>query len=84
MQDPKLATTQILAIAPILQGQKESPQYAIPPRHDPAPQATSDKLPPPDTVDSETPKTDAHPHPVERTDTQTAEVDKFVDAPETS
>jgi hypothetical protein len=33
MHDPKLATKQILAIAPIVQGQKESPQFQIPPHH---------------------------------------------------
>ncbi|CAG7993009.1 unnamed protein product [Penicillium olsonii] len=35
MHDPQLATKQILAIAPILQGQKESPQFQIPPHHGP-------------------------------------------------
>ncbi|KAJ5694448.1 hypothetical protein N7536_004860 [Penicillium majusculum] len=33
MHDPQVATKQILSIAPILQGQKESSQYQIPPHH---------------------------------------------------
>ncbi|CAG8091202.1 unnamed protein product, partial [Penicillium salamii] len=33
MHDPQLATKQILSIAPILQGQKESSQFQIPPHH---------------------------------------------------
>lgn len=35
MHDPQLATKQILSIAPILQGQKESLQFQIPPHHGP-------------------------------------------------
>lgn len=33
MHDPEVATKQILNIAPILQGQKESSQFLIPPHH---------------------------------------------------
>jgi hypothetical protein len=33
MTDPNIATKQILSIAPILPGQKESSQFQIPPHH---------------------------------------------------
>jgi hypothetical protein len=33
MSDPQVATKQILSIVPIVQGQKESSQFQIPPHH---------------------------------------------------
>lgn len=84
-----MATKQILSIAPIVQGQKESTEFQIPPhkRSNTANQA------PPKTQgttanakgadqSTETP-TDGHkPHAVERKDTHTSDVERFVDAEE--
>lgn len=87
--NPEAATKQILAIAPILKGQKESSQFQIPP-HRPSNSANqvpsgtygitanasgADQSAGNDTAGEQR-------HVVERMDTQTNSVDQFVDAEE--
>ncbi|KZF22443.1 oxysterol-binding protein [Xylona heveae TC161] len=62
---PEEQAQQILAITPILPGQKQSQKFAIPPHHLAAP----GEAPPEDVIG-----------PIKRKDTETAEIDEFVDA----
>ncbi|RAH77023.1 oxysterol binding protein [Aspergillus japonicus CBS 114.51] len=78
--DPELAAKQILAIAPILDGQTESSEYQIPPHksHEPVPtdevangEAPVPVQPKPEVVEA-----------VERKDSRTNDIDAYVDAKE--
>jgi hypothetical protein len=76
--NPELATKQILSIAPILEGQTESSQFQIPPhieKHEDAPSDHNGA----DPVETQPPKEESLEE-VQRKDTQTSDVDTFVDA----
>ncbi|EPS30383.1 hypothetical protein PDE_05334 [Penicillium oxalicum 114-2] len=93
--DPQLATKQILAIAPIVEGQTDPSQFQIPPRtsepsesvpqaparQDVAAQPPNAAAPLP-TVGTSTEISPAAPAVVQRVDTETHQVEKFVDAHE--
>lgn len=101
-QNPELAVKQILAIAPILQGQKVSHEFEIPPRSAGKDKATDDSGNPIDfagenaasqdrgasssgsgLVEPPQPSQSQQPgNPLQRRDTNTKEVDEFVDAKE--
>ncbi|OOQ83018.1 Oxysterol-binding protein-like protein OBPalpha [Penicillium brasilianum] len=86
--DPEAAVKQILAIAPIVAGQKDSTQFQIPPHASKPPNAEPPALPEQDqtantaSAASSTGNNTAAPSVVERKDTETQEVDQFVDAEE--
>ncbi|KAF3387504.1 Oxysterol-binding protein-like protein OBPa [Penicillium rolfsii] len=87
-QNPETAVKQILAIAPILEGQKDSGPFQIPP-HTPKPaHSTTPALPEQVTTantENVAPSTENNPAAVpvvERKDTETQEVEQFVDAKE--
>jgi hypothetical protein len=86
--DPETAIKQILAIAPIVAGQKDSSQFQIPPHASKPSNAATPALPEQDTTGntasaaSSTGNNTAAPSVVERKDTETQEVDQFVDAEE--
>ncbi|KAE8339128.1 hypothetical protein BDV24DRAFT_136759 [Aspergillus arachidicola] len=78
--NPELATKQILSIAPILEGQTESSQYQIPPRkegHEAAPPDHNDAAP---SAAQPASSGGEKLEEVQRKDTQTSDVDTFVDA----
>lgn len=85
-----MATKQILSVAPIVQGQKESTQFQIPPHNssntaNPAPPKTQGTTSNAKGADQSTedPVDGYEPHAVERKDTYTSDVEQFVDAEET-
>jgi hypothetical protein len=92
-QSPELAAKQILAIAPILDGQKDNSQFQIPPH---APKKEEQIAPPTsEAADikntgsgtgsgaSEAPQPSSEgKNTVERKDSRTSEVDEYVDAEE--
>jgi hypothetical protein len=85
--DPQTATKQILAIAPILEGQKDCSQFQIPPHASKSSNSATPALPEQDTTAntagaaSSTGENTAAPV-VERRDTETQEEEEFVDAEE--
>lgn len=87
--DPQTAIKQILAIAPIVEGQKESSQFQIPPHvskpstHAETP-AVPEQEPAANTAGaaSATGSNTTAPSVVERKDTDTQDVEEFVDAEE--
>lgn len=81
--NPELATKQILSIAPIIPGQKESTQFQIPPHKpsDIADQGTAANASGADQS-AGTAANGEQRNVVERKDTQTNSVDQFVDAEE--
>lgn len=87
--DPQTAIKQILAIAPIVEGQKDSSQFQIPPHvSKPSTLAETPAVPEQEPATntagaaSATGNNTAAPSVVERKDTETQEVDEFVDAEE--
>jgi hypothetical protein len=86
--DPETAIKQILAIAPILEGQKDSSQFQIPPHASKPSNSATPALPEQDTTAntasaaSSTGNNTAAASIVERKDTETQEVEEFVDAEE--
>ncbi|GAA85462.1 oxysterol binding protein [Aspergillus luchuensis IFO 4308] len=79
--NPELAAKQILAIAPILEGQTEPTQFQIPAHKGKESAATADPADGADSAQSE-PKKEAV-EAVERKDSRTSDVDAYVDAKET-
>ncbi|GFN17666.1 Oxysterol-binding protein OBPa [Aspergillus tubingensis] len=79
--NPELAAKQILAIAPILEGQTEPTQFQIPAHKGKESAATADPADGADSAQSE-PKKEAE-EAVERKDSRTSDVDAYVDAKET-
>lgn len=87
--NPDVATKQILSIAPIIKGQKESSQFQIPPRRHSntagqAPSSTHGTTANASGADQSagTDTAGEQRNIVERKDTQTNSVDQFVDAEE--
>lgn len=92
-QNPELAAKQILAIAPILDGQKDNSQFQIPPHVPKKEEQTAPSASDPVDVKntgsgtgsgaSEAPQPSSEgKNSVERKDSRTSEVDEYVDAEE--